>query len=123
MSLTDPNAVYRLGPAGALVDLPGIRFGSAVSSDVVFPAAIHTSLAGTRTRDRLGPRKRSWSFTWQFLFLAEMGSIESVLESRPLYLDDPLATDVMPVQVVLDSYSREFITPFEANVSLTVLEV
>lgn len=119
----DPNAVYRLGAAGSLRDLPGIPWGSAVASERAAPAVIHTSLAGRRTRDVLGPVKRSWSFSWRYLFTAQMTEIEGILDGPlPLLLVDPFIPGA-PIEVILESYTRSFVSPTEVDVALKLLEV
>lgn len=120
-----PDAIYRLGPAIDQRQLPGIPWGTPVRSDRSAPAVIHTSLRGRKTRDVLGPVKRSWEFSWDFLLLSQVTEIESIIEGAlglPLMLDEPF--DSTPAyEVVLESYNRSFVTPTEASVTLTLLEV
>ncbi len=123
--MTSPTAIYKLGPSFNLVTLPGIPWGLPVESDREAPAAINTTLGGRRIRDVLGPVKRSWRFQWTYLSTAEMQSIENIIDGKlglPLMLDEPFES-VPPIEVILESYSRSFITPTEVNVNLSLLEV
>lgn len=121
--MTEPTAVYKLGPEDNLLALPGVRFGSEVSSGYTIPAAVNETMAGKRTRDVLGTVKRTWSFQWDYLLLAEARDIETVIRgASPLWFFDPLDASGVNVPVVLGSYSRSFVSPTEVNASLELLE-
>lgn len=120
-----PDAIYRLGPETDLRTLPGIPWGTPVVSGRGPLSVVHTSLNGRKTRDVLGPIKRTWQFSWDFLLLQEVKEIESIVEGKlglPLMLYEPF-DDAVLVEVIADGYTRSFVTPTEAAVSFTLYEV
>lgn len=126
MSLISATAVYKLGPTGALTTLPGVQFGKNVDVTYDDNAVKHVTLAGKRLQDILGPEKRTWKFAWSYLTLSEVNAIKSAIDqgrSAALYLIDPFQSTTTEIWVIVDSYRIIYITPYEADFSLTVMEV
>lgn len=122
--MTYPLMIYKLGPSGNLRTLPGIRWGETVESTRGPAAAINTTLGNKSFRDIIGPVKRTWTLSWSFLLIPEMEEIEAIQDGfygMPLLFDDPFDSGPT-VGVVVTSYTRSFVTPIEANVSLGLLE-
>lgn len=95
---------YRLyaGPLGALTALP--RLPAEYPPDVTqaAPSAVHTSLSGAVTVDRMGRVRRAWSLNYQFLTEDEELLLQALVRrsaNATLRLYDPRRRNSLPEDV------------------------
>lgn len=99
---------WYLGPAGAMREIPPPLRGLEVARESA--GSVVTSLEGTRTVYR-SAQPRSWPLAWPTLSEDELTYLRSVglgLVPGPLRLIDPMARNLLPVQVATGgSYRRD----------------
>lgn len=98
MSWSDP---YRLGPLGALRELPSPMHADGVEAEHDLVGETHASLYGGRTRDYLGTR-RTWVFAWPWARHAPHAWLRTLARGmvrRPLRLIMPAEPNRLPTDV------------------------
>lgn len=100
---------FHLGPLGDLRALPPIESDATVDASAAGPFAEHVSLYGSRTIDRLGPRRRTWALQWSYLVateIDELGALAGGLLGGPLWVVDPSRPNLLPTQVATAGTER-----------------
>ena len=94
---------YYLGPLGYLQPLPPMLGGANFpEAPIHIPSALHTSLSGRTTQDRMGVPKRAWSLVWENLTEADRLLVDAAIygsSGQPLRLIDPRSTNRLPADV------------------------
>lgn len=94
---------FYLGGYGNLRALPPLPQGADPEVNTLVVGAIHQSLAGRITRDRLGGNKRMWKFAWDRLKQDDLAVIESFVlgtfRSSPVFLMDGRRRNILPADV------------------------
>lgn len=112
--MTAPYHPYYLGPAGGLTAIP---LSESVTPDILPVQAVNTSIDGTATIERFGT-KRSWKLDYKgltedleaMLTLAMSGAL-----AGPLYLVDPLTTNLLSPVVASAGSAPYTRTPFTTS--------
>lgn len=92
---------FLLGPLGALRPLPSPALGSPPGATATRVGAVHRSLTGRPTVDRLAVR-RAWSLSWPYLDTATHAYLDAIhlgLVAGPLWLLDPQRVNRLPVPI------------------------
>lgn len=94
---------FYLGPLGYLTPLPGIPIQNVPAVQQGVPGAIHTSLGGRTTVDRLGTKtRRSWNLAFEWLTEDQELWIQAALRrsaALPLRVIDPRKRNLAPEDV------------------------
>lgn len=112
--MTAPYHPYYLGPAGGLTAIP---LSETVTPNILPVQAVNTSIDGTATVERFGS-KRSWKLDYKgltedleaMLTLAMSGAL-----AGPLYLVDPLTTNLLAPEVASTGSSAYTRSPFTTS--------
>lgn len=95
---------YYVGPLGFLQPLPPMSGGAnAPEISITIPGALHTSLSGRSTIDRIGTPKRAWSLSWENLQETDRLLVDSLINrgngNAPLRLIDPRVSNRLTLRV------------------------
>ncbi|SDC25908.1 hypothetical protein [Actinokineospora iranica] len=105
---------FHLGPVGALRPLPSPSLGSGPDATATRHGAIHRSLDGRVTVDRVAV-KRTWSLTWPYLdpdTHAYLDALHHGLVAGPLWLVDPERRNRLPPHIAASGSFQHTTTGF-----------
>lgn len=91
-----------VGPLGLLRPLPGHPSSRSPEPGQFFPGAVHESITGRRTFDRMGPSRRTWVLTWDRITEDAETFVQSLLRGSaqvPLVMMDPRKRNLLPDDV------------------------
>lgn len=93
---------FYLGNYGNLKALPPLPQGADPDVNTLVMGAVHQSLTGRVTRDRLGGNKRAWKFQWERLKQDDLTVIEGFTLGAfrtPYFLIDGRRKNILPADV------------------------
>lgn len=109
--------VFHLGPVGALRALPSPSLGTGPDATAVRLGAVHRSLTGRVTIDRLAVR-RTWALSWPYLdptVHAFLDALHLGIVPGPLWLLDPQRANRLTLAVAATGSPERTTTGFTAT--------